>query len=97
MPMQEVTKEITLSQLTLTGSDAANYKLVQPDSAVALTSDVVISKAAVAPNMPGNMISAANSKEKVKDITLPENWNWKESDLEKRTGSRCCCYGNRRV
>ncbi len=57
-------KEITLSQLTLTGSDAANYKLVQPDSAVALTSDVVISKAAVAPNMPGNMISAANSKEK---------------------------------
>ena len=76
-------KEITLPQLMLTGSDAANYKLVQPDSAVALTSDVVISKAAVAPNMPGDTISAANSKEKVKDVTLPENWNWKESDLEK--------------
>ena len=76
-------KEITLPRLTLTGSDAANYKLVQPDSAVALTSDVVISKAAVAPNMPGDTISAANSKEKVKDVTLPENWNWKESDLEK--------------
>ena len=63
--------------VVFTPTDTVNYDMVETQITVK------VKKAPVAPNMPCNTISAANSKETVKDVTLPVDWNWKEADREK--------------
>ena len=57
--------------------NSGNYDSVETDITV------TVNKAQTAPNMPGNTMSAANSKTKVSDITLPTGWVWQEADKNK--------------
>ena len=63
--------------VTFTPSDTDNYNAV--DMKISLT----VNKAAKAPNMPEAAIAPAHSAKKVGDITLPDGWNWSDTDKDK--------------
>ncbi|MBQ8199943.1 MAG: leucine-rich repeat protein [Lachnospiraceae bacterium] len=61
----------------------SNYTLIQPTLPV--STNVTISKAAVAPNKPGATLSASNSTETVGAIAIGDlypGWDWSEADKE---------------
>lgn len=78
--------EVTLPDtLKLKGDhiSISNYTLIQPTLPV--STNVTISKAAVAPNKPGATLSASNSTETVEDVdisSLYPGWDWSEADKE---------------
>lgn len=76
--------EVTLPDtLKLKGDHISNYKLTQPTLPV--STNVTISKAAVAPNKPGATLSASNSTETVGAIAIGDlypGWDWSEADKE---------------
>lgn len=63
--------------VTFTPSDTDNYNAV--DMKISLT----VNKAAKAPNMPEAAMAPAHSAKKVGDITLPDGWNWSDTDKDK--------------
>lgn len=63
--------------VTFTPSDTDNYNAV--DMKISLT----VNKAAKAPNMPEAAMAPAHSTKKVGDITLPDGWNWSDTDKDK--------------
>lgn len=63
--------------VTFTPSDTDNYNAV--DMKISLT----VNKAAKAPNMPEAAMALAHSTKKVGDITLPDGWNWSDTDKDK--------------
>lgn len=63
--------------MTFTPSDTDNYNAV--DMKISLT----VNKAAKAPNMPEAAMAPAHSAKKVGDITLPDGWNWSDTDKDK--------------
>ena len=70
--------------LKLEGEDIANYTLIKPTSPV--STNVIISRAAVAPNKPGANLSASNKTETVGAIdigSLCAGWEWEEEDRSK--------------
>ncbi|MDE5779300.1 MAG: leucine-rich repeat protein [Lachnospiraceae bacterium] len=62
--------------VVFTPSDTINYETTE--CSVTLT----VQKAGNAPNMPGSTMDVPNSCERVSDVTLPENWEWKASDQD---------------
>jgi len=73
--------EVTLPELTLTGTHKDYYVLEQPTEAV--PTNVTISKASVTPGMPDAAMDAANRYTKVGDIPLAANWQWQDADKAK--------------
>ena len=67
----------TKYDVTFTPSDTDNYNAV--DMKISLT----VNKAAKAPNMPEAAMAPAHSAKKVGDITLPDGWNWSDTDKDK--------------
>ena len=63
--------------VTFTPSDTDNYNAV--DMKISLT----VNKVAKAPNMPEAAMAPAHSAKKVGDITLPDGWNWSDTDKDK--------------
>lgn len=67
--------------------NAGNYRarltLGSGNNVVSATVDYTIAKAQNAPNMPGTTIAPVHSTEKVGDITLPDGWNWSDTDKDK--------------
>lgn len=63
--------------VTFTPSDTDNYNAV--DMKISLT----VNKAAKAPNMPEAAMAPAHSIKKIGDITLPDGWNWSDTDKDK--------------
>ena len=63
--------------VTFTPLDTDNYNAV--DMKISLT----VNKAAKAPNMPEAAMAPAHSTKKVGDITLPDGWNWSDTDKDK--------------
>lgn len=62
--------------VVFTPSDTINYETTE--CSVTLT----VQKAVNAPNMPGSTMDVPNSCERVSDVPLPENWEWKASDQD---------------
>ena len=73
--------EVTLPELTLTGTHKDYYVLEQPTEAV--PTNVTISKASVTPGMPDAAMGVANRYTKVGDIPLAANWQWQDADKAK--------------
>ena len=72
--------EVTLPELTLTGTHKDYYVLEQPTEAV--PTNVTISKASETPGMPDAAMGVANRYTKVGDIPLAANWQWQDADKE---------------
>ena len=76
--------EITLPELKLTGDDADNYELTQPDNPMKLNVSVSVQKAPKAPNMPGASMEADYTKTTVGAVTLPAGWKFDDADIDKK-------------
>ena len=73
--------EITLPELKLTGDDADNYELTQPDNPMKLNVSVSVQKAPKAPNMPGASMEVDYTKTTVGAVTLPAGWKFDDADI----------------
>ena len=76
--------EITLPELKLTGDDADNYELIQPDNPMKLNSSVTVQKAPKAPNMPEASMEVDYTKTTVGAVTLPTGWKFDDADIDKK-------------
>ena len=76
--------EITLPELKLTGDDADNYELTQPDNPMKLNVSVSVQKAPKAPNMPGASMEVDYTKTTVGAVTLPAGWKFDDADIDKK-------------
>ena len=76
--------EITLSELKLTGDDADNYELIQPDNPMKLNSSVTVQKAPKAPNMPEASMDVDYTKTTVESVSLPTGWKFDDADIDKK-------------
>ena len=76
--------EITLPELKLTGDDADNYELTQPDNPMKLNTRVTVQKAQKAPNMPEASMDVDYTKTTVGAVTLPTGWKFDDADIDKK-------------
>lgn len=71
--------EVTLPALSLTGEQAENYILPEGTA----ETNVIINKAAAAPNLPESTMSVSYQMKTVGAVTLPADWAWVEADTTK--------------
>ena len=76
--------EIALPELKLTGDDADNYELIQPDNPMKLNSSVTVQKAPKAPNMPEASMDVDYTKTTVGAVILPTGWKFEDVDIDKK-------------
>ncbi len=73
-------------ELVLTGAAADNYTLA---IAMELDTNVTISKAEKAPNVPNGIMNVPYSAKKVGTLTLPEGWVWQNGEIALEEGVAC--------